>query len=158
MPASQSLATDLNVQNSPDNPATQFGIKNIYWSTIVDQILTNPTTATPTPGLGLSQADADNRWWHFNSKKRPPFKYMQIMPMTVRMAPADNYEMLDRGSSAVRSPRSGGCPRPGRRGRWFKIKLRTVRMAPADNYEMLEEIQSWRAATATRAVPRFRAR
>lgn len=93
--ATQSSAVTLTIQDTAMNPTNRLGVKNVLSSPLLEMLCLNATTANPI-GLGLSQSDTNNRWWHFASGKA--FKNMVTWPLSVMQAPAaSNYEMIDRG-------------------------------------------------------------
>jgi hypothetical protein len=99
--STQATAATLNI-TSGGNPVKEFGAKKILSSPLVEQ------RCTDTTGLALSQADANKYWWHFQSGKVA--RYYQNWPLTIAQAPANSYEMLDRGIVASYFANERGTP------------------------------------------------
>jgi hypothetical protein len=93
--ATQATTGDLHVLRARGNVVDAFGQFKVLWSPILEQLHTNPANDPAMPGLGLSQANA-NQYWQMVAKGKA-FKYMQNWPLTVVQAPPTNYDMLDRG-------------------------------------------------------------
>jgi hypothetical protein len=75
------------------------------------EIITSPLLeqrCVAADGLNLSQANADDYWWAFESGKA--FRYMQNYPLSVSQAAPNQYEMLDRGIVAAYFANERGVP------------------------------------------------
>lgn len=100
--ATQATAGTLNVSQGSANPVSRFGVKKVLFSPLVEQ------RCTDASGLALTPTNATKYWWHFQQGR--VFKYMQNWPLTVAQAPANNYEMLDRGLVASYFANERGTP------------------------------------------------
>lgn len=98
----QATSATLHVTVDAENPAKKFGVKKILWSPLVEQ------RCTDSDGLALSQSAATKYWWHFQKGKA--FKYMVNWPLNIQQAPANSYEMLDRGIVSSYFANERGCP------------------------------------------------
>lgn len=102
--ATQATAVALQVQRTPRAP---FGGEfEVLMSPLVEQECTG--TNTGIGQLNLSQANADKYWWMWERGR--PFRYMQNWPLSVFQAPANSYEMLDRGIVATWFCNERGMP------------------------------------------------
>jgi hypothetical protein len=84
-----STATDLHVLVADGNVVKRFGDFKIIWSPLLEQ------RCTDASGLNLSQANADQYWWLYQRNRF--MRWMLNWPLTIVQAPANNYEMVDRG-------------------------------------------------------------
>ena len=95
----QTTSNPLNVSVSPGAPYTGM---EIITSPLLEQ------RCVAADGLNLSQANADDYWWAFESGKA--FRYMQNYPLSVSQAAPNQYEMLDRGIVAAYFANERGVP------------------------------------------------
>lgn len=94
--SSQGTTSDLHILRKPGNIVSQFfGDMKILWSALLEQRCTDAATGIPRPGLGLTQAAANKLWTLFQRGKF--MKWMQHWPVTTTQAPANSYDMVDRG-------------------------------------------------------------
>lgn len=92
----QGTTSDLHILHKPGNIVSQFfGDMKILWSALLEQRCTDAATGIARPGLGLSQAQANKFWWLFQRDKF--MKWMQHYPVSAVQAPANSYDMVDRG-------------------------------------------------------------
>lgn len=106
--ATQATASDLHVLRAQGNVVSQFfGNLKILWSALLEQRCTD-AAAGPRPGLGLSQDNANKRWYLYQREKF--MRWMQAWPLTITQAPANSYEMVDRGVVASWFVNERGMP------------------------------------------------
>lgn len=99
--ATQATAAALQITTGK-NPVSELGAKKLLCSPLVEQ------RCTDTDGLNLTQANATKYWWHFQKGRFA--RYFQNWPLTIAQAPANSYEMLDRGIVASYFANERGTP------------------------------------------------
>ncbi len=96
----QQTAGVLSVSQTAGNPYS--GQFTLLSSPLIEQ------RCTDADGLNLSQTNADEYWWLFQSGKS--FRYMQNYPLNVQQAAPNQYEMLDKGIIASYFANERGIP------------------------------------------------
>ena len=99
--ATQSTAAALNISTVGGMPGP-WTKPEILWSPLVEQ------RATDADGLALSQSAATKLWFWWQRQKF--CRYMANWPMTITPAPANSYDMIDRGIAASYYANERGTP------------------------------------------------